>query len=153
MKFQNKDLISMCSLGCLGPLPLGRALCAVLLLVHASLAMSAQPQEPSVVEELLELDTQAALLAARRSIVGPLNHPGPAAALASENVLLAIYGVGQSLTAEVLLGAEPYVFKSRRAQAISGPTTAYTLDRIHPPCVHLKKSGQSEILCLGQVRP
>ncbi len=132
---------------------LGRVLCAVLLLLHASLASGAQPQEPTVVEELLELDTQAALLAARRNIVGPLSHPGPAAVLASENVLLAIYGVGQSLTAEVLIGAEPYVFKSRRLQAISGPTTTYTLDRIQPPCVHLKKSGQPEILCLGQVRP
>lgn len=110
-------------------------------------------QEPSVVEELLELDTQAALFAARRSVVGPLNSPGPVASLTSQNLLLAIYGVGQALTAEVLLGSEPYVFKNRRARAVSGASNEYTLERIQPPCVHLKKDNRTEILCLGQVRP
>ncbi|MDO9025462.1 hypothetical protein [Zwartia sp.] len=113
----------------------------------------AHAQEPSVVQELLELDTQAALLAARRNVVGPLSSPGPVVARASENLLLAIYGVGQSLTAEVLLGSEPYVFKSRRAQPISGRSIEYTLERIQPPCVHLKKEGRREVLCLGQVHP
>jgi len=126
----------------------------VMLLVFSLFALSlAHAQEPSVVEELLELDTQAALLAARRSVVGPLSSPGPAVALASENLLLAIYGVGQSLTAEVLLGSEPYVFKSRRAQPTSGRSMEYTLERIQPPCVYLKKEGRPEVLCLGQVHP
>lgn len=110
-------------------------------------------EEPTVVEELLQLDTQAALLSARQKIVGPLSLSGPAVALSTDNVLLAIYGVGQSLTAEVLLDAELHVFKNRRLQPILGRSTKYTLERIAPPCVHLKKSENREILCLGQRLP
>jgi len=113
----------------------------------------ARAQEPTVVEELLQLDTQAALLAARKRVVGPLTTPGPVSSLATENVLLAIYGVGQSLSAEVLLDAEPHVFINRRSQAVSGRSVSYTLERIAPPCVYLKKLENTEILCLGQVRP
>lgn len=110
-------------------------------------------QEPTVVEELLQLDTQAALLAARQKVVGPLTSPGPATRLGTENVLLAIYGVGQSLTAEVLLDTEPHVFKNLRKKALSGRSGLYTLERIVPPCIHLKKRETPEVLCLGQVLP
>lgn len=113
----------------------------------------AQSQEPNVVEELLQLDTQAALLAARKKIVGPMEVPGPVVAHATENILLAIYGVGQSLSAEVLIDAEPHVFKNKHSQAISGRSASYTLERIAPPCIHLKKRERPETLCLGQVLP
>lgn len=106
-----------------------------------------------MVEELLQLDTQAALLAARQKVVGPLTTPSPVTSLASENVLLAIYGVGQSLTAEVLLDAEPHVFITLQKKALSGRSGLYTLERIAPPCVHLKKLENPEILCLGQLVP
>ena len=116
-------------------------------------ANEARSPEPNVLEELLQLDTQAALLAARKNVVGNLSQPGPATHLATENILLAIYGVGQSLTAEVLLDAEPHVFKNRRAKPVVGRSVQYTLERIAPPCIHLKKIETPEVLCLGQVRP
>lgn len=126
--------------------------CIVIILsifsIHLTLA-----QEPTVVEELLQLDTQAALLAARQRVVGPLTTPGPVTSLTTENLLLAIYGVGQSLTAEVLLDTEPHMFKSLRKNAISGRSSLYTLERITPPCVHLKKLESPEVLCLGQIGP
>lgn len=124
-----------------------------MLTVQLVMPTYAQSQEPNVVEELLQLDTQAALLAARKKIVGPLTTPGPATTHMSENVLLAIYGVGQSLSAEVLIDAEPHVFKNRHPRAISGRSASYTLERIAPPCVHLKKNENPESLCLGQVIP
>lgn len=129
------------------------ALSMTLLSAQGLLPACAQSQEPSVVEELLQLDTQAALLAARKKIVGPLLTPGPAIAHSSENILLAIYGVGRSLSAEVLIDAEPHVFKSKHTQAISGRSASYTLDRITPPCIYLKKHENPETLCLGQILP
>lgn len=116
-------------------------------------ANEARSSEPNVVQELLQLDTQAALLAARKNVVGNLSQPGPATHLATENILLAIYGVGQSLTAEVLLDAEPHIFKNRRLKPVVGRSVQYTLERIVPPCIHLKKIETPEVLCLGQVRP
>ena len=153
MKFLSKEFLFRYSLFARAWEQSSLFTCALLIVSQSILPGTSYAQEPSVVEELLELDTQAALFAARRSVVGPLNSPGPVASLTSQNLLLAIYGVGQSLTAEVLLGSEPYVFKSRRTRAISGTSNEYTLERIQPPCVHLKKGNQTEILCLGQVRP
>ena len=124
-----------------------------LLTAQGLLPAYAQSQEPSIVEELLQLDTQAALLAARKQIVGPLLTPGPATARSTENILLAIYGVGRSLSAEVLIDAEPHVFKNKHTQAISGRSASYTLDRITPPCIYLKKLENPETLCLGQILP
>lgn len=115
--------------------------------------VNANAEAPTVIEELLQLDTQAALLSERQKIVGPLAEPGPVTALGTENVLLAIYGVGYALTAEVLLDSEPHVFKSRRSQPMSGRSVLYTLERISPPCVHLKKSEHREVLCLGRRQP
>lgn len=105
------------------------------------------------IDELLRLDTQAALMAARRSVVGSLERPGPAVVNDGETLLLAIYGVGKSLTAEVLIDAEPHVFRATRARPVLGRSRTYTLERIAPPCVHLQKSGSPEVVCLGMKRP
>lgn len=129
------------------------ALSMAILIAQGLTPIHAQSQEANVVEELLQLDTQAALLAARKKIVGPLVTPGPVVTDSRENVLLAIYGVGQSLSAEVLIDSEPHVFKNRHAQAISGRSASYTLERIAPPCIHLKRHEQPETLCLGQNLP
>jgi hypothetical protein len=123
-------------------------LSGMLLLAGLLGRVSAEP--PSVVEELLKLDTQAALISARQKVVGPLTLSGPVTAHSTGNVLLAIYGVGQSLTAEILLDSEPHIFKSRRQQPMSGRSVQYILERIAPPCVHLKKLENRETLCLGQ---
>lgn len=111
------------------------------------------PTQVVTIDELLRLDTQAALIAARRSVVGSLERPGPAVVNDSETLLLAIYGVGKSLTAEILIDAEPHVFRATRAQPVLGRSRTYTLERIAPPCVHLQNSGNPEVLCLGVRRP
>jgi hypothetical protein len=111
------------------------------------------PTQVVTIDELLRLDTQAALIAARRSVVGTLERPGPAIVNDSETLLLAIYGVGKSLTAEILIDAEPHVFRAARAQPVLGRSRTYTLERIAPPCVHLQNSGNPEVLCLGVRRP
>jgi hypothetical protein len=105
------------------------------------------------IDELLRLDTQAALMAARRSVVGSLERPGPAVVNDAETLLLAIYGVGKSLTAELLIDAEPHIFRAKRALPVLGRSRTYTLDRIAPPCVHLHKAGNPEVVCLGIKRP
>jgi len=120
------------------------------MLLLAGLHGRASAEAPSVVEELLKLDTQAALITARQKVVGSLTLSGPATTHTTGNVLLAIYGVGQSLIAEILLDSEPHVFKNRRQQPLSGRSVQYTLERITPPCVHLKKLEDRETLCLGQ---
>ena len=131
-----------------------RLLRLLMLIFYSSLSQQAWAQpEPAVVEELLQLDTQAALQAARRNTVGPLNQVGPAVRLTGEGVLLAIYGVGSTLTAEILLDAELHIFKSRRAKAFVGRSVHYTLERIEPPCLYLKKDDRPEVFCLGQIRP
>ncbi len=124
--------------------------CLYGILVLAGLVGRVSAETPAVVEELLKLDTQAALISARQKIVGPLTLSGPVTTHSTGNVLLAIYGVGQSLTAEILLDSEPHVFKSRRQQPMSGRSIQYILERIAPPCVHLKKLEDRETLCLGQ---
>ena len=119
-------------------------------LVFAGLVGVVSAEAPAVVEELLKLDTQAALISARQKVVGPLTQSGPVTTHSTGNVLLAIYGVGQSLTAEILLDSEPHVFKSRRQLPMSGRSVQYILERIAPPCVYLKKLENRETLCLGQ---
>ena len=124
------------------------------MLVCVTTAVNANnPSQVITIDELLKLDTQAALLAARRSVVGSLERPGPAVVNDSEMLLLAIYGVGKSLTAEILIDAEPHVFRAARAQPVLGRSRTHTLERIVPPCVHLQNSGNPEVLCLGGRRP
>jgi hypothetical protein len=128
-------------------------LCFGGLLVVVTTACASDPNQLVLVDELLKIDTQAALVAARRSIVGTLERPGPAVVNDGETILLAIYGVGSSLTAELLIDAEPHVFRATRAQPVLGRTRRYTLERIAPPCIHLRKSEASEVFCLGTKQP
>lgn len=106
----------------------------------------------STIDELLQLDSQAALLAAKKNIFGATQQPhagsGTDVGRLDGNQVLAIYGVGKRLTAEVLLESEPYVFKHFRARPIWGSSLQYRLVRILPPCVHLTKAGQAQVLCL-----
>ena len=133
---------------------LGRLLCvavALFLICGAALARESTSHQ-STIDELLQLDSQAALLAARKNIFG-VTQPPHAGSVTDDghsdgNQVLAIYGVGKRLTAEVLLESEPYVFKHSRARPIWGSSLQYRLERITPPCVHLKKAGQARVLCL-----
>ena len=107
-----------------------------------TLANTSPPQQ-STIDELLRLDSQAALLAARKNIFGVTQQaqPGTDAHPQQRHQVLAIYGVGKILTAEVLLDSEPHVFKNSRARPVWGPSLLYRLERIVPPCVYLKKTG------------
>lgn len=128
----------------------------LLLLPIARFAWATEVTPQTTIEELLKLDAQAALVAARKNIFGLT----PGAALEQQSALnatesnqvLAIYGLGKTLTAEVVLDAEPHIFKSTRAQPIWGQPSKYTLERIAPPCVYLKKDEKTEILCLSRGR-
>lgn len=131
-----------------------RLLCAaalVLLYVTTALAQDGVAHQTTI-DELLRLDSQAALLAARKNIFGLTQHTqastGTEAHPPESNQVLAIYGIGKILTAEVLLDSEPHVFKNSRARPVWGPSLLYRLERIVPPCVYFKKSGQSHVVCL-----
>ena len=133
---------------------LGRLLCvtvALFSIASAGLA-SESTSHQATIDELLQLDSQAALLAAKKNIFGVTQHPhagsGTDIGRSDGNQVLAIYGVGKRLTAEVLLESEPYVFKQLRARPIWGSSLQYRLVRIAPPCVHLTKTGQAQVLCL-----
>lgn len=119
--------------------------------IAKALASEILPHQ-STVDELLRLDSQAALLAARKNIFGVTQQTqsnlGADAQAQQSHQVLAIYGVGKILTAEVLLDSEPHVFKNSRARPIWGPSLLYRLERIVPPCVYLKKTGQTYTMCL-----
>ena len=134
---------------------LRRFLCvaAMALLFNGAAALAREhAEQQSTIDELLRLDSQAALLAARKNIFGMTQHPqtgfGTEAVRPDSNQVLAIYGVGKLLTAEVLLDSEPHIFKHSRARPVWGSSLQYRLERILPPCVYLKKSGQAQVICL-----
>ncbi|MCC7227449.1 MAG: hypothetical protein IT507_12250 [Burkholderiaceae bacterium] len=109
--------------------------------------------EYATVEELLRLDAQAALLAARRSVTNPLDERRPPDAVPQGNALLAIFGTGRALNAEVQIGARLYTYRSGARRAVAGGASPYVLDKIDPPCVHLSQGLQKEVLCLSRARP
>ena len=133
----------------------GRLLCVVamaLLFNDAAVLAHESAAQQSTIDELLRLDSQAALLAARKNIFGMTQHPqagsGTDVGRPESNQVLAIYGVGKLLTAEVLLDSEPHIFRQARARPVWGSSLLYRLERILPPCVYLKKSGQAQVICL-----
>jgi hypothetical protein len=109
--------------------------------------------EYATVEELLRLDAQAALLAARRSVTNPLDERRSPNAAPQGNALLAIFGTDRILNAEVQIGARVYTYRSAARRAVSGGVSPYLLDKIDPPCVHLSQGQQKEVLCLSRAQP
>ena len=128
----------------------------LLMLPVARVGWTTEVTPQTTIDELLKLDAQAALVAARKNIFGIT--PGAtleqqsAHSATQNNQVLAIYGLGKTLTAEVVLDAEPHIFKSARVQPVWGQPSKYTLERIAPPCVYLKKDEKTEILCLSKGR-
>jgi hypothetical protein len=117
---------------------------AMVLLFNGAAALARDhAAQQSTIDELLRLDSQAALLAAKKNIFGMTQHPqagfGTEAVRPDSNQVLAIY---------VLLDSEPHVFKHSRARPVWGSSLQYRLERILPPCVYLKKSGQAQVICL-----
>ena len=109
--------------------------------------------EYATVEELLRLDAQAALLAARRSVTNSLDERRPLHAAPQGNALLAIFGTGRALNAEVQIGSRVYTYRSAMRRAVAGGASPYLLEKIDPPCVHLSQGQQKEVLCLSRAQP
>lgn len=110
------------------------------------------------VHELLYLDTQLALQLAREKQRvaggGKLSAAPGAVASASpdpELHLIAIYGVGTKLLAEVRHAGKSVVYMNGRSKALGsqeGDTATYRLSGISGRCVRLEREGQGNTLCL-----
>lgn len=109
--------------------------------------------EYATVEELLRLDAQAALQSARRAVSNPLDEQRPLRSAPQGNALLAIFGTGRALNAEVQIGSRVYTYRSAMRRAVAGGASPYLLDKIDPPCVHLSQGQLKEVLCLSRVQP
>ncbi len=107
----------------------------------------------STVEELLRLESRAALESARRQVFGVT--PGMPVAAASNDlpVLIAIYGTGRNLSAELLIAGRTVIYHGTGKQSVSGVAHGYGLERIAPPCVYLTKDQSQEIICLESRAP
>lgn len=60
-----------------------------------------------------------------------------------------IYGVGSRLFAELVLSSKSYLFLSGQSRPVQGPDRRWQLERIQPPCIHLKHDDKPTVLCLG----
>ena len=124
-------------------------------------------QDPRLVtvEELMRLDAQAALRLARRNQYEGLQTSILPSSTASQStdadhtktlavpVVQAIYGIGRALTAEVQLGHDLHILEQKIKPTARQGRGTIELEKIEPPCVHLKKDNRSEVLCLKQVQP
>lgn len=116
--------------------------------------LASPPAEHSTVEELLRIDSRMALESARRQVFVTPSGSALSAPVNDSPVLVAIYGTGRNLSAEVLIGGRTVVYHGKARQPVSGLSLGYSLERIAPPCVYfLKKTAQSdqssqEITCL-----
>ncbi len=102
----------------------------------------------TTVEELLRLDTLAALAAARRNVFRDSTGESSVRNLSLRPAVQAIYGFGRQFTAEVLIEGNVHIFKSSQKQALSSVASGYQLERINPPCVYLLHAQKQEVLCL-----
>ncbi|MGB3290366.1 MAG: hypothetical protein WBA83_13930 [Burkholderiaceae bacterium] len=107
------------------------------------------------VRELMRLDADLALtqLKGRMSREGMATEAaqvGAASAAGGALKLVAIYGVGRKLLAEVMIGTRPYVYLHGKALAVgakAGPAE-YLLRGISGSCVHLERQQEAHTLCL-----
>lgn len=109
--------------------------------------------EQMSVRELMHLETREALDLARGRA---RNHRYPDSAPAGVGPgkeglkLLAIYGVGKKLLAEVRVGSRPHVYLRGQALPLGAKAGAqvYRLHGITGSCVHLERRGEAHTLCL-----
>lgn len=107
--------------------------------------------DKSTVEDLLHFETRAAVQAARRQFFGKAEDSKTVASENEHPVLVAIYGTGRNLSAEVLIAGKTVIFHKGSKQTVSGRSHGYGLVRITPPCIHLQKDQSQEISCLDLV--
>ncbi|TAM90671.1 MAG: hypothetical protein EPN41_01085 [Candidimonas sp.] len=130
----------------------------------APLALSA-PQKPlpplaaqdgATVRELVRVETQLALHRARqrlRDVAGGETSTPTAASFGVEPRLLAIFGVGGKLLAQVKQGERLFVYRRGRALPIGMRDTpeapVFRLVGLSNTCVELDREGISLTLCLN----
>jgi len=127
--------------------------------IQAEAAEAAAPEagelaaEQMSVRELMHLETRAALEQARgraRNHRYPDSAPAGAGPGREGLKLVAIYGVGKKLLAEVLVGSHPHVYLRGQALPLGAKAGAqvYRLHGITGSCVHLERRGEAHTLCL-----
>lgn len=108
------------------------------------------------VRELMRLDAQQALVQTRARLAGQ-SHPRAAQDIAikvgpgsAAPKLVAIYGVGKKLLAEVLVGSQPHVYMRGQALPVGAkPGAAVPVLRgITGSCVQLERQDETHTLCL-----
>jgi len=105
------------------------------------------------VRELMHLETVEALELARgraRNHRYPDSTPAGAGSGREGLKLLAIYGVGKKLLAEVRVGSRPLVYLRGQPLPLGAKADAqvYRLHGITGSCVHLERRGEAHTLCL-----
>jgi hypothetical protein len=146
---------------------LSTAVCLALVLSRLASADTALPgaeplpwKDAMKVHELLFLDTEQALLLARekqRAI--QKREPALAGAVTAssgiEPELVAIYGVGKKLLAEVRSQGRSLVYINGKPQPVGTQqgtqTQAYELKGISGRCVRLERDGKGLTLCLNHI--
>lgn len=118
---------------------------------HQPYAHSLSHDKGSTLSEMLELEKKIATPHARfGTSASYLDDVAP-------NRVLAIYGVGRSLSAEVEFEGQRYRFRKGQAKPIDMTQPTHhdvpTLMRIQAPCVKLKHQGHVHQLCLEASLP
>jgi hypothetical protein len=111
--------------------------------------------EQMTVRELMHLDTERALGLAKKALrkdggqaQGSENGNRPTRS--GELKLVAIYGVGKKLLAEVVIGAQPHVYLRGHPLPVgvkAGPSV-YMLRGISGSCIQLERKEEAHTLCL-----
>jgi len=107
------------------------------------------------VRELMRLDTALALSQSRSKLEGAAKGLAKSGQSVLNQVgdprLIAIYGVGKKLMAEVIVGSHPFVYMHGRALpvGVKSSTTAFRLRGITGSCIQLERQDESHNLCLN----
>lgn len=128
-------------------------------LAYMTVAQGASNEELAsqqmAVRELMQLDTRLALERTRDRLQdSDLSQAGAAAASALRHNggprLVAIYGVGKRLIAEVVIGAQTHVFVHGQATPVGmkAGASAYRLAGVSGTCVQLESKDDAHTLCL-----
>ena len=136
---------------------------ALVLIAGVVAAAQAQTPDPAnedaageqmSVRELMRLDTALAVSQAHSALRGQ-RRSGPSdsqTALAQSGALklVAIYGVGKKLLAEVMVGTQPHIYIRGKPFPVGqdGVESAYLLRGITGSCIQLERKQESHTLCL-----
>lgn len=111
--------------------------------------------EQMSVRELMRLDTERALKTAKHSLRNEGGahadvESGARYAASGALKLIAIYGVGKKLLAEVTVGMQPYVYMRGQSLpvGVKASPSAYMLRGISGSCIQLERKDEAHTLCL-----